>query len=247
MSIVSSIWDMERSQAFRFHTPSSMMIVGSSGCGKTVFTTKLLVDHPELFETPPPRIYYCYGSWQDGFKRIKKKRDSISRGYSRFGALTRVVSQEEKRVAGLGRSHERRRQRQARLRYLHQTFASPEHHRHLPLSRHVPARKIRQEHFAQRPLHREFKEPAQSIGYAQFTAASLSHPMARRTRHVSKSHGTPFRLSAIGSLSQEQRRPSHLESPAKRRGMHAMPSVEARCCAVKFVGFSDFYSSVTVT
>ena len=64
---------MEPSQAFRFHTPSSVMIVGPSGSGKTVFTTKLLLDHPELFETPPQRIYYCYGSWQDGFKRMKEQ------------------------------------------------------------------------------------------------------------------------------------------------------------------------------
>ena len=57
--------------AFRFNTPSSMMVVGPSGCGKTVFTTILLVDHPDLFETPPKKIYYCYGSWQDGYKRMK--------------------------------------------------------------------------------------------------------------------------------------------------------------------------------
>ena len=48
------------------------MVVGPSGCGKTVFTTKLLVDHPELFETPPKKIYYCYGSWQEGFRRMKE-------------------------------------------------------------------------------------------------------------------------------------------------------------------------------
>ena len=62
----------ERRTAFRFNTPSSMMIVGPSGCGKTVFTTKLLLDHPDLFETPPKKIYYCYGSWQDGYKRMKQ-------------------------------------------------------------------------------------------------------------------------------------------------------------------------------
>ena len=61
----------EHRPAFRFNTPSSMMVVGPSSCGKTVFTTKLLVDNPELFETPPKSIYYCYGSWQDGFKRMK--------------------------------------------------------------------------------------------------------------------------------------------------------------------------------
>jgi len=63
---------MERRQAFRFNTPSSMMVVGPSGSGKTVFTTQLLMDNLELFETPPKRIYYCYGSWQDGFKPMKE-------------------------------------------------------------------------------------------------------------------------------------------------------------------------------
>ena len=62
----------ERRPAFRFNTPSSMMVVGPSGCGKTFFTTKLLVDNPELFETPPKKIYHCYGSWQDGYKRMKQ-------------------------------------------------------------------------------------------------------------------------------------------------------------------------------
>ena len=49
-----------------------MIVVGPSGCGKMVFTTKLLVDNPKLFETLPKKIYYCYGSWQDGFKRMKQ-------------------------------------------------------------------------------------------------------------------------------------------------------------------------------
>ena len=62
----------ERSDAFRINTPSSMMIVGPSGCGKTVFTTKLLVNNLDLFETPPRKIYYCYGAWQEGFRPLKK-------------------------------------------------------------------------------------------------------------------------------------------------------------------------------
>ena len=60
---------MERQPAFRFNTPSSVMVVGPSGCGKTVFTTKLLVDHPNLFETPP-------------------KKSSIVRGHSKTGSST---------------------------------------------------------------------------------------------------------------------------------------------------------------
>ena len=42
---------MERSEAFRFHTPSSLLVVGPSGCGKTVFTTKLLLNNLYLFHT----------------------------------------------------------------------------------------------------------------------------------------------------------------------------------------------------
>ena len=63
---------MERRPAFRFHTPSSLMIAGPSGSGKTVFTTKLLLDNPELFADPPPDVHYCYGSWQKGFDPLKK-------------------------------------------------------------------------------------------------------------------------------------------------------------------------------
>lgn len=63
---------MERREAFRFHTPSSLMIAGPSGCGKTVFTTKLLLDNLDLFASPLETIYYCYGSWQEGFKKLKK-------------------------------------------------------------------------------------------------------------------------------------------------------------------------------
>ena len=63
---------MERRPAFRFHTPSSLMIAGPSGSGKTVFTTKLLLDNPELFADPHQDVHYCYGSWQKGFDPLKK-------------------------------------------------------------------------------------------------------------------------------------------------------------------------------
>jgi len=63
---------MERRKAFRFHTPSSLLIAGPSGSGKTMFTTKLLLENGDLFQEPPKSIHYCYGSWQDGFKELKK-------------------------------------------------------------------------------------------------------------------------------------------------------------------------------
>ena len=43
---------MQTGKPFRFHTPSSILVVGPSGCGKTVFTEKLLLENPDLFENP---------------------------------------------------------------------------------------------------------------------------------------------------------------------------------------------------
>ena len=63
---------MERREAFTFKTPTSLMIAGPSGCGKTVFTTRLLLDNPDLFRTPTNAIRYCYGSWQHGFELLKQ-------------------------------------------------------------------------------------------------------------------------------------------------------------------------------
>ena len=127
----------------------------------------------------------------------------FSRRDSRFGTLTRVVSQKERRTVGLGRSHGGRRQRQTGTRSLHQTFPSPEHHGPLLVSRHLPTGQIRQEHLPQRSLHRQFQEPARSVGYAQSPAPSVPHPMARRARHFSTSHRTSFRVPGLGSPSQE--------------------------------------------
>ena len=64
---------IERGIAFRFKTPSSILIVGLSGCAKTCFAESLLLDHlEELFVNPPPTIHYCYGAWQDGFHTMKE-------------------------------------------------------------------------------------------------------------------------------------------------------------------------------
>ena len=64
---------MQVGKPFRFHTPSSILVVGPSGCGKTVFTEKLLLDNPDLFETPPTQVHYCYGAWQDRFQGMQDR------------------------------------------------------------------------------------------------------------------------------------------------------------------------------
>ena len=59
-------------EAFRFMTPSIILIVGPSDCGKTCFTEFLLLDHlEELLVNSPPTIHYCYEAWQDGFQDVK--------------------------------------------------------------------------------------------------------------------------------------------------------------------------------
>ena len=63
---------MQKCKPFRFHTPSSILVVGPSGCGKTVFTQNLLLENLDLFETPPNQVHYCYGAWQDGFRTMKE-------------------------------------------------------------------------------------------------------------------------------------------------------------------------------
>ena len=37
-----------------------------------MFTTRLLLDNPDLFRTPTDTIRYCYGSWQHGFELLKQ-------------------------------------------------------------------------------------------------------------------------------------------------------------------------------
>ena len=57
---------------FRIKFPSSILVVGPSNCGKTTFMKKLLLENLDLFEVPPNKIVYCYGSWQPTFDLLKK-------------------------------------------------------------------------------------------------------------------------------------------------------------------------------
>ena len=44
-----------------------------SGCGKTVFTEKLLLDNSELFDDASTLVHYGYGTWQDRFQAMKER------------------------------------------------------------------------------------------------------------------------------------------------------------------------------
>ena len=43
---------MKGRKAFKFNTPTSLMIAGPSGCGKTVLT-RLLLENPDLVQPLP--------------------------------------------------------------------------------------------------------------------------------------------------------------------------------------------------
>ena len=75
---------------FRFQTPSSILIVGPSRCGKTVFTEKLVLDNPELFDhvRPPVPVHYCYGAWQDRFRGMQERGIHFHEGIPETNALT---------------------------------------------------------------------------------------------------------------------------------------------------------------
>ena len=76
---------IEFGEAFRFKTPSSILIVGSSGCGKTCFTESLPLNH--LFVNPLPTIHYCYGVWQNVFRDMKDAGVQFHEGIPESGYL----------------------------------------------------------------------------------------------------------------------------------------------------------------
>ena len=84
---------MQTGKPFRFHTPSSILVVGPSGCGKTAFTEKLLVDNPELFESPPTQVHYCYGAWQDRFRGMQDRGVMFHEGIPDHQALVQWFPQ----------------------------------------------------------------------------------------------------------------------------------------------------------
>ena len=51
--------------------PSSVIIAGPSGSGKSVLTEQLL-NEKTIFQHPPKKIVYCYDRWQPRFDHMKK-------------------------------------------------------------------------------------------------------------------------------------------------------------------------------
>ena len=56
---------------FVFRSPSTCVIAGPTGCGKTVLLLKILKHVNEIFEIPPIKIIWCYTVYQDKFKEFE--------------------------------------------------------------------------------------------------------------------------------------------------------------------------------
>ena len=141
------IWIMSCvEQGFTFKSPLSILVVGPSNCGKTTFLKRLFLENEDLLVTPPRRIIYCYGSWQPTFEILKRKGVTFHEGSTYPWTIERMVWGQKRGSLDLGRSHCQSRRRQRYPKSLHSVFASHERHHVLPMSRHVPSRKIRQDH-----------------------------------------------------------------------------------------------------
>ena len=51
-------------------TPTTIMVVGPTGSGKTEVVMKMLTRDGDFFDTPVSRVRYHYGAWQEKFERI---------------------------------------------------------------------------------------------------------------------------------------------------------------------------------
>ena len=53
-----------------FETPATVIVSGSTSCGKTQWTKRLLKHCREMMKNAPKEIYYLYGIWQEAFEEM---------------------------------------------------------------------------------------------------------------------------------------------------------------------------------
>ena len=56
-----------------FHVPSTFILSGASGLGKTTWLHTLIKHKNEMFDSPPTKILYFYGIWHHLFEEMEKK------------------------------------------------------------------------------------------------------------------------------------------------------------------------------
>ena len=56
-----------------FLSPTTIIISGPTGSGKTTFVFRLIDNKAEMFNIEPENIYYFYTVWQPSFERFSNK------------------------------------------------------------------------------------------------------------------------------------------------------------------------------
>ena len=193
---------LEMGEAFRFKTPSSILIVGPSGWGKTCFIESLLLDHlEELFVNSSPKIHYCYGVWQDGFRDKKDAGVQFHEGIPTTFHLQKWFPKSgllvlDDLMAEGGDDKE-----------LLDLFTKRSHHQNITVlylcQDMFPPGKKRKEYFQERSLSHSLQKSTRSIRDEKFIAASFSHLLARHDGCVSKSDRTTVRVHGPGFPSRQ--------------------------------------------
>ena len=55
-----------------FYSPTTITLSGSTGSGKTSLLLEILKYRDELFSSPPKKIMYCYGVWQEMYDKMEQ-------------------------------------------------------------------------------------------------------------------------------------------------------------------------------
>ena len=58
--------------SYQFSSPSTILISGSTGSGKTTFIKKVLEEKKTIFQIEPTRIIYFYSIWQDIYEQMEE-------------------------------------------------------------------------------------------------------------------------------------------------------------------------------
>ena len=96
-----------------FRRPANILVVGSSGSGKTVFVSELLKEPHRYFRPVPKRLHYCYGAMQpllqelrDGYK--VGLHEGLPIGTHRLPIGSDTLVWERRWDIGIGRPDDRR-------------------------------------------------------------------------------------------------------------------------------------------
>ena len=66
----------------RWKHPFTCVVAGPTISGKTHFVSKLIENAEALLHPPPQKIYWCYGEWQEGYRRLSRRGVQFLEGMS---------------------------------------------------------------------------------------------------------------------------------------------------------------------